>query len=201
MPESTKAEVQAPRATGKIRNPQDFYGGLVLVLVAIFALWAGSDLTGIRGFQFGPGTAPRLFIMLLGLNGLAIMAIGMVTAGTGTGAVESLARAAVRARRGAGVRRHHPAARPRDLDVQRSSWFRLPPATRRSGGTGPHRGGGIEHCFACCLFPYVLNLPMQLWPPVLILSRTGERVVMMDLLPISRSASASPPPRPISCCA
>ena len=81
MPESTKAEVQAPRATGKIRNPQDFYGGLVLILVAIFALWAGSDLTGIRGFQFGPGTAPRMFAILLGAMGVVIMLIGLLTDG------------------------------------------------------------------------------------------------------------------------
>ena len=31
----------------------------MLVLVALFALWAGSDLPGMRGFAFGPGTAPR----------------------------------------------------------------------------------------------------------------------------------------------
>ena len=39
-----------------IRGPQDFYGGLVLVLVAILALVASADLPGQRGFAFGPGT-------------------------------------------------------------------------------------------------------------------------------------------------
>ena len=38
-----------------IRGPQDFYGGLVLVLLAILALVASADLPGQRGFAFGPG--------------------------------------------------------------------------------------------------------------------------------------------------
>jgi putative tricarboxylic transport membrane protein len=75
------AEVQAPRAAGKIRNPQDFWGGFVLVVFAIFALWAGSDLSGIKGFQFGPGTAPRMFAIMLGGMGVAIMLIGLLTDG------------------------------------------------------------------------------------------------------------------------
>jgi putative tricarboxylic transport membrane protein len=64
-----------------IRNPQDFYGGLVLMAFALFALWAGSDLPGMRGFAFGPGTAPRLFAGLLLLVGGAIAVTGVVTDG------------------------------------------------------------------------------------------------------------------------
>lgn len=64
-----------------IRNPQDFYGGLVLAAIALFALWAGSDLPGMRGFAFGPGTAPRLFAILLLGTGLAIAAMGLFTDG------------------------------------------------------------------------------------------------------------------------
>lgn len=51
--------------TVRIRGPQDFYGGAILVVMALFALWASSDLPGMRGFAFGPGTAPRLFAYLL----------------------------------------------------------------------------------------------------------------------------------------
>lgn len=65
----------------RIRNPQDFYGGLVLMAFALFALWAGSDLPGMRGFAFGPGTAPRLFAGLLLLVGAAIAVSGVVTDG------------------------------------------------------------------------------------------------------------------------
>ena len=76
--------VQAPsRPPGRlrIRNPQDFYGGLVLVAVAAFALWASRDLPGMRGFAFGPGTAPRMFAMILGALGLCVAAVGLVTDG------------------------------------------------------------------------------------------------------------------------
>jgi putative tricarboxylic transport membrane protein len=81
MAEGVEPQAESPRATGLIRNPQDFYGGLVLILFAGFALWASSDLTGIRGFQFGPGTAPRMFASLLGIMGLIIMLIGFFTDG------------------------------------------------------------------------------------------------------------------------
>jgi len=76
--------VQAPSgppARLRIRNPRDFYGGLVLVAVAAFALWASRDLPGMRGFAFGPGTAPRMFAMILGALGLAVAAVGLVTDG------------------------------------------------------------------------------------------------------------------------
>jgi hypothetical protein len=76
--------IQAPSGrTGgfRIRNQQDFYGGLVLVAIAAFALWASRDLPGMRGFAFGPGTAPRLFAGILGVLGVAVAAVGLVTDG------------------------------------------------------------------------------------------------------------------------
>lgn len=76
--------IQAPsgRSGGfRIRNEQDFYGGLVLVAVAAFALWASRDLPGMRGFAFGPGTAPRMFASILGALGLIVAAGGLVTDG------------------------------------------------------------------------------------------------------------------------
>jgi putative tricarboxylic transport membrane protein len=37
--------------------------------IALFALWASSDLQGMHGFSFGAGTAPRMFaVLLLGLG-------------------------------------------------------------------------------------------------------------------------------------
>jgi putative tricarboxylic transport membrane protein len=64
-----------------IRGPQDFIGGLVLMAVAAFALWASSDLQGMHGFSFGAGTAPRMFgVLLLGL-GVAIAAVGVFSEG------------------------------------------------------------------------------------------------------------------------
>lgn len=66
-----------------IRNPRDFYGGIALLAVALFAIWASSDLPGTRGFAFGPGTAPRLFAIILGALGIALMLIGMFMEGPG----------------------------------------------------------------------------------------------------------------------
>ncbi len=55
-----------------IKGPQDFYGGLALMAIALFALWASSDLQGMRGFSFGPGTAPRMFGVLLAFSALVL---------------------------------------------------------------------------------------------------------------------------------
>ncbi|HEY0566933.1 MAG TPA: tripartite tricarboxylate transporter TctB family protein [Xanthobacteraceae bacterium] len=78
MSESVRA---ADAQRGFIRNPQDFYGGLALLALAAFALWAARDLPGMRGFAFGPGTAPRLFAYILAGLGLLIAGMGLVTAG------------------------------------------------------------------------------------------------------------------------
>jgi putative tricarboxylic transport membrane protein len=64
-----------------VRGPQDFYGGLTLVLLAILALVASADLPGQRGFAFGPGTAPRLFSGLLAALGAAVTLVGVVSDG------------------------------------------------------------------------------------------------------------------------
>jgi hypothetical protein len=65
----------------RFRAPQDYFGGIVLMAIALFALWASSDLQGMHGFSFGAGTAPRMFaVLLLGL-GLAVTVVGLVTEG------------------------------------------------------------------------------------------------------------------------
>src|SRR5262245_26049682 len=55
-----------------VRAPQDYYGGLVLMMLAVLALIASADLPGQRGFAFGPGTAPRLFAIMLFVLSLAV---------------------------------------------------------------------------------------------------------------------------------
>ena len=64
-----------------IRNPRDFWGGLVLIALAILAIWSSRDLPGQRGFAFGPGTAPRLFAGVLAGLGAAIAVVGLITDG------------------------------------------------------------------------------------------------------------------------
>jgi putative tricarboxylic transport membrane protein len=64
-----------------LRNPKDYFGGILLVTLALFAFWATNDLPGMRGFAFGPGTAPRLFAWALMLVGIAVVAVGLLTDG------------------------------------------------------------------------------------------------------------------------
>ena len=64
-----------------VRGPQDYYGGLVLIMLATLAFIASADLPGQRGFAFGPGTAPRLFAAILGALGAAVTVVGVVSDG------------------------------------------------------------------------------------------------------------------------
>lgn len=65
----------------KIRGPRDFFGGLALIVLALFALWASRDLSGVSGYSFGPGTVPRLFASLLILIGAAVAISGLLNDG------------------------------------------------------------------------------------------------------------------------
>ena len=60
----------------KVQNQQDFYGGMALIFLALVAFVASNDLPGMRGFAFGPGTAPRLFALAL-----AVLSAGVVIGG------------------------------------------------------------------------------------------------------------------------
>ncbi len=66
-----------------IRGPREFWGGLALVAISLFALWASRDLPGMRGFAFGPGTAPRMFAIVLALLGGVIAFGGLMNKGPG----------------------------------------------------------------------------------------------------------------------
>jgi hypothetical protein len=81
MSEGVQASPGVPRGGSRIRDPRDFYGGLALIALGAFALWASRDLPGMHGFAFGPGTAPRMFaIVLMGL-GAVIAGMGLITEG------------------------------------------------------------------------------------------------------------------------
>lgn len=69
--------VAAITAFVPIRGAQDYYGGAALLALSLFAFWASSDLPGMRGFQFGPGTAPRLFAGLMLALSLGIGIVGL----------------------------------------------------------------------------------------------------------------------------
>ena len=65
----------------RLRAPQDYFGGVVLMAIALFALWASSDLQGMHGFSFGAGTAPRMFGVLLLALGAGVAVVGLLTDG------------------------------------------------------------------------------------------------------------------------
>jgi putative tricarboxylic transport membrane protein len=65
----------------RVQNPQDVYGGMALVLLSLIAFVASNDLPGMRGFAFGPGTAPRLFAFTLGILSLGVVVGGLLTSG------------------------------------------------------------------------------------------------------------------------
>jgi len=69
--------------TGAPSNPRDYFGGAALIALALFAYEASRDLPGMRGFAFGPGTAPRGFAYVLGALGVAVSATGLLTKGPG----------------------------------------------------------------------------------------------------------------------
>jgi len=81
MAEGNKATRDAGGFRFKVRGPREFYGGLVLIGIAILAIWASRDLAGSHGFAFGPGTAPRMFAVLLVLIGGAIAISGLLVDG------------------------------------------------------------------------------------------------------------------------
>jgi putative tricarboxylic transport membrane protein len=148
-----------------IKGPQDFIGGLVLVAVALFALWASSDLQGMRGFSFGPGTAPRMFaVLLLGLSA-AVAIVGIVQKGPGLQTY---------AWRGPlfvilAIVFFALAIRPLGLVISGLASFLI-------SALGSHETRWLEAIIVgvcltigcAVLFPYVLGLPMPLFPRFLV---------------------------------
>src|SRR5438128_9315974 len=65
----------------RVRNQQDFYGGMALVFLALIAFVASNDLPGMRGFAFGPGTAPRLFAFALAALSVIVVIGGLLAKG------------------------------------------------------------------------------------------------------------------------
>src|SRR6266851_2344407 len=148
-----------------IRGPQDFVGGLALVAIALFALWASSDLQGMHGFSFGAGTAPRMFAVLLLALGAAVTIVGIVSEGPPM----------------AGYAWRGPlfvslaivffaiAIRPLGLVVSGLATFLI-------SALGTHETRWFETVIVglcltvgcAVLFPYVLGLPMPLFPRFLV---------------------------------
>src|SRR5204862_178874 len=148
-----------------IKGPQDFVGGLALMAVALFALWASSDLQGMHGFSFGAGTAPRMFsVLLLGL-GLAVASVGLLSDGPGLGTYHWRGPLFV----SLSILSFAVSIRPLGLVISAFASFII-----SAFGTPETRWTetiivGICLTIGCSLlFPYALGLPLQLFPRFLI---------------------------------
>ena len=65
----------------RVRSPQDLLAGLVLVAIALFALWASSNLSQGRLGAVGPGLMPRATAVLVGLVGAAVALVAFIAPG------------------------------------------------------------------------------------------------------------------------
>jgi putative tricarboxylic transport membrane protein len=148
-----------------IKGPEDFIGGVALMAVALFALWASRDLQGMRGFSFGAGTAPRMFSVLLLALGLGVMLIGLLSKGPPLQKYHwrgpffvSLA-----------ILSFAVAIRPLGLVLSAFSSFLIAaigsPETRWMEAIIV---GALLTLGCSLLFPYALGLPFQLFPRFLI---------------------------------
>ncbi|SRR5579871_2224416 len=142
-------------------SPREYFGGVALVALAIFAYIAARDLGAMRGFAFGPGTAPRIFAYVLGALGLAVAGTGLIT-------------------KGPAIERFHfrgPfyitlsvvvfALTVRSFGLALSSFLSICAAAAATPEARPIETiiwGVALTAFCCLLFPYALNLPMPLWP-------------------------------------
>jgi putative tricarboxylic transport membrane protein len=65
----------------RVRSPQDLLAGLVLVAVALFALWASAGLSQGRLGALGPGMMPRGTAVLMGVVGVLVAVSALVSPG------------------------------------------------------------------------------------------------------------------------
>ena len=148
-----------------IKGPQDFVGGVVLMAVSLFALWACSDLQGMHGFSFGPGTAPRMFaVLLLGL-GAAVALVGVLQQGPALQALSWRGPLFVMA----GIVFFALAIRPLGLVVTGLASFLISAFGSVETRWVEALVVGVCLTIGCAiLFPYVLGLPMPLFPRFLV---------------------------------
>ena len=148
-----------------IKSGQDYIGGVILMALALFALWASSDLQGMRGFSFGAGTAPRMFGGLLVAMSAGIALSGLLVDGPGMSHYSWRGPLFVMV----AIVFFALAIRPLGLVVTAFVSFMI-------AATGSHETRWLEAAIvgACLtlgcavLFPYVLGLPMPMFPRFLI---------------------------------
>jgi putative tricarboxylic transport membrane protein len=145
----------------RVQNPQDVYGGMALILLALVAFVASNDLPGMRGFAFGPGTAPRLFAFALALISLGVVVGGLLAVGpevTGykiRGVIFIIG----------SILAFAASIRPLGLVVASFSCMVICAAAAEDvKWRETVIVAAVVTAFCSVLFPYGLALPFQLWP-------------------------------------
>jgi putative tricarboxylic transport membrane protein len=144
-----------------VRSPQDYYGGLVLVGLGVLALILSADLPGMRGFAFGPGTAPRLFAIGLALLSFVLACVGLSTDGPHIDSYSFRGLILVTA----SVFLFAATIRP--LGLIPASFLTIMVAAFATTEVRWKESvvwAVVLTAFCAVLFPYGLNLPFQLWP-------------------------------------
>lgn len=144
-----------------VKNQQDFFGGMALILLSLIAFVASNDLPGMRGFAFGPGTAPRLFAFTLAMMSLAVVVTSLLYPGPQVtkykirgvifiiGAILAFA----------------ATIRPLGLIIATFSTIVICAAAAEDvKWRETVLWAVVLTAFCAFLFPYGLNLPFQLWP-------------------------------------
>ncbi len=145
----------------KVRAPRDVYGGLVMMGIAVIALWATRDLSGSHGFAFGPGTAPRMFAWLLMAASALIVLTGFLVDGP---EIEPYAF------RGPifvviGILAFAAMIRPLGMVAASYAVFLIAiMGSREMRWLESIIAAAVMTAFCVGLFVYVLQLPFQLWP-------------------------------------
>ena len=161
MSESVSPPPKGRGFSFSIRSPRDFWGGLVLVAVAILAIWASRELPGQRGFAFGPGTAPRLFAGLLVGLGTMVALIGLVTDGPRIEKYKIRGPVLVIA----SILLFAAMIRPLGLVIASFITFVVSiTGSKEMRIVEGLIGAAVMTVFCVLLFVYLLNLPFQLWP-------------------------------------
>jgi putative tricarboxylic transport membrane protein len=145
----------------RVQNPQDVYGGMALILLSLVAFVASNDLPGMRGFAFGPGTAPRLFAFTLGILSLGVVVGGFLVAGPHVSSYKI---------RGVifiigSILAFAACIRPLGLVIASFATMIICAAAAEDVKWRETLLVAIVvTAFCSILFPYGLNLPFQLWP-------------------------------------
>ena len=147
----------------RIRNGRDFYGGLVLIAIAVFAWWTTGDLEGSKGLTFGPGTAPRLLAGSLVVAGLAVMLLGVLTDGPEVSSYEVRGPLLVFA----SVLVFAGTIKPLGLVI--ATFITIVVASAASAETRWREAfpwAAVLSAFCALLFHFGLSLPLALWPAI-----------------------------------